>query len=425
MAPFVQVVVSLLCCQMSAALRARGSSRQMQAMLQLQLHIASSWIEAGDNSFELPVPATRPERRQRYVPPAGDGHVAVRRRLGDAIAGANSSLSEQNQEELRKYGERYHAEFRARQAVFFSHVSKSAGTTFCACGMRSGCLGFGMDEESDPVLQNCHAGLWDKSAPDDSPHWGAEGNHPEQFDTCDGLAEYATSQNYTLEGNENYLISEGVCPQFWNVVILRDPIERLVSHLSELTRIPEQSPWRFREVRVGDALWNPHNLTPQTIFQEIPILSDNFYIRSLLGRDVYRLPFGAITEEHLEQAKKVVEKFDMVLLKSDNLMDEIQQLMGWTCHASRRMGQSDKFAELLRTVWSPDAWAQVKKQNAFDVELVNHAQDLWKLDAQVFHQPIFAASASSSAQCSAGDCGYLCKHSPVAELVAQRLVSGR
>eukprot|EP00971_Amphidinium_carterae_P189441 3760505-Amphidinium_carterae.2 len=29
------------------------------------------------------------------------------------------------------------------------------------------------------------------------------------------------------------------------------------------------------------------------------------------------------------------------------------------------------------------ALLEVKKQNAFDVELVNHAQDLWKLDAQV------------------------------------------
>jgi len=391
-------------------------------MLNLQLHIASSWIEAADYNFDLPAASDGVEHRLLEDLPAGDSHVAVRRRLGDAIARANGSLSEQIQEDLRQYGKRYHEEFQERQAVFFSHVSKSAGTTFCACGMRSGCLGFGMEEGSDPVLQNCHAGLWDKSAPDDSPHWGAEGNHPEQFDTCNGLADYANSKNYTLEGNENYLVSDGVCPQFWNVVILRDPIERLVSHLSELTRIPEKSPWRFREVRVGDALWNPHNLTPQTIFQEIPILSDNFYIRSLLGRDVYRLPLGGVTKEHLEQAKKVVEKFDLVLLKSSSLMDDIQHLMGWTCHASRRMGQSDDYVDDLRSAWSPEAWAQVRKQNSLDLELVEHARKLWELDSQVFAQPAF--SSASAASCSAGDCGFLCKHSPMAELVAKRLVSG-
>eukprot|EP00403_Amphidinium_massartii_P009744 CAMPEP_0178423904 /NCGR_PEP_ID=MMETSP0689_2-20121128/27928_1 /TAXON_ID=160604 /ORGANISM="Amphidinium massartii, Strain CS-259" /LENGTH=670 /DNA_ID=CAMNT_0020045511 /DNA_START=30 /DNA_END=2039 /DNA_ORIENTATION=- len=354
---------------------------------------------------------------------SGDHHVAVRRRLGFALHRAKGSPPPKVLEELKAYAEQYHHEFQSRHAIFFSHVSKSAGTTFCACGMQSGCLGFGMDAESDPVLQNCHARLDDKNAPDDSPHWGGEGQHPPQFDTCSGLVNYAQSNNYTLDGNENYLISEGTCPQFWNVAIFRDPVERLVSHLSELTRIPEKSPWKYREVKVGKAMWNASSITPETVFQELPILSDNFYIRSLLGKDVYHLPFGEITKEHLERAKKVLEGFDLIFLKSDNLLDELHSLMGWACHASRRMGQSDDYSTLLHDSWSQHQWEEVKKQNSLDLALFKHASFLHQLDWQVFHQAVFSAASS---QCPTGEtqCGFLCKFSPLASVVADRLRKG-
>jgi hypothetical protein len=45
-----------------------------------------------------------------------------------------------------------------------------------------------------------------------------------------------------------------------------------------------------------------------------PAVSNNYYIRTLLGHSVFVLPVGAVTREHLELAKLKLHQFDILLM---------------------------------------------------------------------------------------------------------------
>jgi len=146
------------------------------------------------------------------------------------------------------------------------------------------------------------------------------------------------SQLYTLEGNENFLLSEGLCPKLWNIIILRDPIDRLLAHLSHLREMSPDATFDFAEIPRGNSSWDPATLKPTYIFDTVPILSDNFVIRTLLGREVYLLPFGRINATHLELAKRVLEQFDTLYLMDESLDEEIKMTLGldmWVDNGTR------------------------------------------------------------------------------------------
>ena len=64
---------------------------------------------------------------------------------------------------------------------------------------------------------------------------------------------------------------------------------------------------------------------------------DNHYVRSLLGPDVYWLPKGAPTDEHLRRALLVPQQFDVIAVVEDAAGTDVlvQQGLGWgTLHLS-------------------------------------------------------------------------------------------
>jgi hypothetical protein len=262
----------------------------------------------------------------------------------------------------------------------------------------------------------------------DQPMWNGSGNvaflHPEQqhilrSHTCAGIsAEYA-AHNLTLEANENYLIAAGLCPMFWNAVAFRDPIARLISHLSMLA--DPNNYWHA---------W-AHNITSNVslrrVFDDFPLLSNNFFIRSLLGEEVYRLPFGTITWAHMEQAKTVLEGFDVILVADEDnnayLERDIRSTLGFqvvdedidgvaldggtdaqASEGARREGATDEFQQRLQ--WTSADWKSLQEANALDLELWKHAQALHSIDRQVFLHPTFLKVSSRMPRTR---CGFLCK----------------
>lgn len=385
----------------------------------LQLRIANRWApwtSPSDKGTGLMSILGKPlPYNISYLLPSREkeDHVALRRRIAATIHEADTSSvvnSRRMVQSIKAYASRYGHEIKSKTAIFFSHISKSAGTTFCICGQSNGCVGSGMAEGKDPVLENCHAGENDPHAPDDLPHWAAKMQHPHEYDTCAGLQKYAIENRFTLEGNENWLIGDGLCPQFWNVIILRDPIDRLVSHLQELSRIPANT--ASSEVQTGPLAWNASKLTPEYVFQQVPILSDNFYTRSLLGAETYSLPLGALNQTHLERAKKVLEGFDLVLLLHPDLFENLHDFLGWSCSASRRVAPDD-FATALHSHWGEVEWKKVKARNALDIELAKHAASLFKLDQLVLNHEAFVVNN----ECGDAECGFLCKSSPLAAYI--------
>jgi hypothetical protein len=315
---------------------------------------------------------------------AGGSHVAVRRHLASAI-----QHGMYNDDEIASYRKRYIKEMQARQAVYFLHVSKTAGSFLCECASLSGCNNYeGVNASTchdKLTCGNCHA-------PFNWAVWGGSlarplnplGARSAIHDTCAGTAELLALRNVTVEGNERYMISEGLCPQFWNVMILRSPVERLASHLSMI-----ELEWS------GSGLLPP-NATLQDVNNRIPAISNNFFIRSLLGQDVYELPIGQITALHLERAKRVLEGFDLVFVQDETLAQRVKDRMGWSCVGRKsNTGNTDDYLQRLKQSWTPADWKELHINNEFDELLLKHAGMLEEADQTVFDHPLFARSSIS------------------------------
>jgi len=341
----------------------------------------------------------------------GTSHTATRRNLGIQLASDNSVVADA---QVAAYVRTYKQEMKSKQLIYWSHISKSSGTTLCRCGWRNGCKAFG--EGKDSQHANCHP-LYDW------PHWGGGRktwpvHRSHASDSCEGLSKHASEKKYTLEGNENFLISEGLCPQFWNAMIFREPIDRLLSHLAHLHKLTAEDK-HWAEVPTGPEIWNPRNMTPEFVVDAAPIISNNYVIRSLLGKNVYLLPPGHINEMHLARAKQVLEQFDVLYVQDppklnqtvayQNLVEDIELSMGWKCKEDALEYGGDTtagFIAALRASWTKDDWKKLSDSNYYDIELYKHAALLNRIDKKVLNHPQFKLSL---ADVEPGKCGYLGK----------------
>jgi len=322
-----------------------------------------------------------------------ESHVVQRRRLGRHLLEHRGELDSEHHgllDEIRQYAELYHRELSQRSMIFYLHVPKAGGTHLCSLGRSNGCRSI-LPTECQIFERDGAAWIGDDEVqPDQRP------------DTCAGLSELYT--NLTIEGNENYLFAEGLCPNFWNTVVLRDPIVRLISHLS---MIHEDVRWQTRFPFIGIA---PYPV-PQVVFDELPQLSNNFIIRQMLGKDVYDLPFGSINETHLEEAKRVLESFDVILLNEEGndskLNTDIDVTLGLSSPSSNQMhrvGSTDTYRQKLN--WTRAEYEEVTAANAMDLELLQHAKALERIDQQVFMHYVFSKVSETMLR---APCGYLSK----------------
>lgn len=84
------------------------------------------------------------------------------------------------------------------------------------------------------------------------------------------------------------------CRKFINVIVLRNPVQRILSHLA------------YMQGKLGSSL--------RSFVQQSPILANEYYVRTLLGAQVYRLPLGRVTrEDHCRGAHIALRRFDFVL----------------------------------------------------------------------------------------------------------------
>lgn len=250
------------------------------------------------------------------------------------------------------------------------HVSKSSGTFFCDCAHHVG-LNRGLRHDE---YMNCHF------LDEDQPQWGFH-DLPQAFmiynesdihqTDCQELADVSKTRGIDVEGNENYLPSYGLCSQFYNVMIFRDPIMRLLSHLVTING---------RDREGEDRLMNH---TMNRVIEQWPQIVDNFYTRNLAGYDAFKLPFGKITEEHLKVAKARLAQFDEIFIADASLAYDMHNRLGWDCvsHTSAVglgrtntvQGNKLEFAEELRGKWGDEQYKHLIEINNFDVQLFKQA----------------------------------------------------
>lgn len=377
------------------ALRADDTCAQVDggrdcAVHALQLGTASSIARRVPGLPNGPAEERSERRPQAALPKHRLALTTDRRALANSLLNVDADA-------IASYATRYLQAFSEGQAVFFHHISKSAGTNVCVCGFFSGC------QPALPVRKtNCHARF-------DAPLWNG-GYRQNNSMTCQQLAAYNEQHLYTLEGNENYLIPDGLCPQFWNIIVLRDPVERLISHLAMCLMFPTSGgDWCWR--RHSGQAW-PGRITAGWVFKAQPIISDNFYIRSLLGSEVYNLPFGSIGRDHLVRARQVLARFDVVYTLDGDLNRDLRLSLGWTCDPNAVLESSPFAKRWLATKLGSAGLMRLKRQNRFDSMLFAHARELANRDRSVFEHHAFQSVVDRDmAQCLHGHaCGYLCRY---------------
>jgi len=342
-------------------------------------------------------------------------HITQRRRLGAKLlsateTGATASFLASFEDEVKEYAGQYHRAASRSSLTFFLHVSKTAGTLLCRVGKQNGCRA--PDNMGLHGAINCN--MWDDRlvwrAPLHGTVKGTAHPDPEQRPgTCEGLSALYAGHNLTLASTESYLIAESLCPEFFNVMVLRDPTSRLMSQLSmdlEDGRKTDDG----RTFVEGRGSWEAAPASPAVIFEHMPASSNNFFIRSLLGRDVYTLPFGSVTPAHLDMAKRVLEGFDVLLVgeshRPASLVTDIAARLGLQAgeHRTFRTGKTDDYKQNLN--WTQADWDALRAANALDMELWQHAKNLDLVDASVFAHPAFP---SVSATMPHSPCGFLSK----------------
>lgn len=200
-----------------------------------------------------------------------------------------------------------------------------------------------------------------------------------------------TAAGLTYMSLERWLDAE-LCQDLQYATLLRDPLDRIVSnevftygkqnHTGEIMRWVEPGAAHFPDYK--DQLIDASTAT-----------YDNFYIRTLVGASIFKLPAGQITREHLQAAKDRLRGFSVVMVLDgfERHAAQLMQLMGWTtlkadCNDARL--KPPKGSEwVLETICdrspahpSPFTETQLQKlreRNALDYELYCFAKELAEL----------------------------------------------
>jgi len=148
-----------------------------------------------------------------------------------------------------------------------------------------------------------------------------------RFNTCEDKAAFINEEGYKFVAVERYYLvplpisfaplltqltlfvyryfDANLCPQFRYLTILRHPIKRIISNMV------------FQAYRPSDIMqWARHDSKAVRFYGGTPIV-DNYYIRVLNGPDLYFAPLGSIRREHLERAKEILSKFEIVMTLED------------------------------------------------------------------------------------------------------------
>jgi hypothetical protein len=140
--------------------------------------------------------------------------------------------------------------------------------------------------------------------------------------TCDDVKRHLDQYEQKIAMSENWLPTGGVCQDdFINVIMMRNPMERLLSQYSHILRLCEKV--NPKNVELCDLMtFKPTNSTMRlfnitTMMKYFDIVSDNYIARSLSTREAYQAPVGRM-EEYSALAIQNLKKFDWILLIDNN-----------------------------------------------------------------------------------------------------------
>jgi hypothetical protein len=253
--------------------------------------------------------------------------------------------------------------------VVHHHIHNSAGTWMCENARLAG-------ETTTSREHNCNmywAHEFNRDLSMDGPHLNAP-QHGYPTMTCQKrLKEMAEEdQGLSFSCIERWLdYGHGDwCPlNLTYTTIVRDPLKRMGTTMDMDYGNSESIALQALKDGIAEM---PNNR--RWLSSHIPF--DNLMVRSLNGPDVFRLPLGNITEEHLEKAKRRLEQFDVVLAIPTLYTDMIQlhEMIGWPTWivTAQKVYHSQRSAP----VFSVDFLDFLTGLNKHDIELYNFGVEL-------------------------------------------------
>eukprot|EP00931_Biecheleriopsis_adriatica_P026282 TRINITY_DN16005_c0_g1_i2.p1 TRINITY_DN16005_c0_g1~~TRINITY_DN16005_c0_g1_i2.p1 ORF type:complete len:366 (-),score=23.81 TRINITY_DN16005_c0_g1_i2:302-1399(-) len=294
---------------------------------------------------------------------------------------------------VANFAQEYLASMQRRITIYFQHISKAGGTHLCVSGWSNQCVVHG-----EPFSEGLNCKVLELG---DMQDWMADrARHSESDErTCESFETYALRRHITLRGPENYVIPGAPCPLQWNVVVVREPITRILSHMNQKILMRKE--------------FTPEHYSGEWLFNHTrPVFCDNFLIRSLLGFEVYRLGFGSISPSHIALAKQVLLKFDVVIPQLQ--MDLWMKLaLGWTCTKRVRVSKTDGRRDALLSFWNRTGVLQkVEQLNQPDIRLFDATKKLLEADLRIFQHPSFRSVVKAQNYTACTKCGFLQRSYP-------------
>ena len=138
---------------------------------------------------------------------------------------------------------------------------------------------------------------------------------------------------------------DAVCGRdFVTVLVVREPLERIHSHFQNIAQVlrdePDASLPPSSVFADADAA-GPPRFAARWLATRLNHVADNLYVRTLLGRAAYDLPFGAVGPAHERAALEVLQAIDWVLpLSNAGLV--LAEGLGWRSAARAHLETTRK-----------------------------------------------------------------------------------
>ncbi len=236
--------------------------------------------------------------------------------------------------------------------LIFLHIGKASGATL------------------HEILKNQY--------PDRAQYFTAGANDSLANDTFDKLTDREKGELGVVRGHVNYGMHRLLRQPSAYITMLRDPVDRIVSHYYYLKK--EERHYLHRNC--VEENWTLKDFILKTTD------NDNGQMRALAGiADVYSfldnsgpvVPFGACTEAHLDLAKKNLDKFLVVGLteRFDESVILMKRALGWDL--SPLYIKQNVTADRCYIQELPSGVIDlIRRHNSFDLELYLYAKDLFE-----------------------------------------------
>jgi hypothetical protein len=175
-----------------------------------------------------------------------------------------------------------------------------------------------------------------------------------------------------LLGHVQFGIHEHIPDPALYVTMLRDPLERVVSHYHFILARPEHY--------LHESLKRRGYSLRDWLLEARPIMLDNFQLRWLIDTPIAQTPFGGITRAMLDQAKWNLENaFSVIGLveRFDESLACLASAFGWDLAGSDIQRNANPDRPSIDALDAPTL-AAIRETNALELELYDFARALFR-----------------------------------------------